>query len=222
MSFTINIFGLFRRRKSLRDFTMADLRKNRLMLDNEERRLEGQMCALDDERKRLLGEYRLAKTSGDAGLLKRAARKARKIDIENQAADRRHKFVNDQMQSMAGLMCIKEDETFYKRVGLGDVLGRMSLEELEDYVREAQVDGEMNREKMRHILQSMAEANDTGADEEKASLADYMAGLDAEIEQTPGEEALADARLDDAIAILEQELPKAAVENELKPASAQG
>lgn len=201
------IQSLFGRRKTIQSIAGEDLRRERLGLDNEERRLKKDVDRVRDDDRRLLAEYAEARKSNNASQLKFIARKIEELRDQMKSFDHRHAFLSKQMRILNGIILLKENESFLKRVGSSAL--SMDLTELQMYVEEATSNGELTQERLDNLLQTMSDSTGQANASEDRSLEGFMRDLDAEVEhggsmiEAAGPSA---GELDSALASIDREL----------------
>lgn len=201
------IQSLFGRRKTIQSIASEDLRRERLGLDNEERRLKKDIDRVRDDDRRLLAEYAEARKSNNASQLKFIARKIEELRDQMKSFDHRHAFLSKQMRILNGIILLKENESFLKRVGSTAL--SMDLTELQMYVEEATSSGELTQERLDNLLQTMSDSTGQANASEDRSLEGFMRDLDAEVErdgsmvEAAGPSA---GELDSALASIDREL----------------
>lgn len=211
MTFNLSFSGLFSRKKTIKNINAEELRKERIGLDNEERRLEKDIRRLNDDDQMILSEYAAASNSGNQHQKRILARKIQDVRSQINTLDQRHSFLTKQMRVVSGLILIKENEAFFKRLGANSKLDSMDMVELQQYVEQATIDGELTSEKLETLATAMNEANAAYCESEAdGGLGEFMTGLDNELEQqgviTTEETSTED--LDTAISALDRELSK--------------
>ncbi len=211
MAFGKLLGGMFSRKKTIKSVTADDLHKERIGLENEERRLVKELDRLRKDDGQLISEYAAAGNSGDKHQKKILARRIQELRSQMGAVDQRHGFLTKQMRVVNGLTVIKENDAFFERLGANSKLNNMDLVELQQYVEQATIDGELTNEKLETLVSTMNEANAALADSEAdTGLNDFMGSLDAEL----GEQGLiasadtSNEELDQAISALDKELAK--------------
>lgn len=211
MTFNINLSGLFSRKKTIKNINAGDLRKERISLDNEERRLEKDISRLNSDDQQILSEYAAANNSGNEHQKRILARKLQDVRSQMKTLDQRHSFLTKQMRVVSGLILIKENEEFFKRLGTNSKLDAMDMVELQQYVEQATIDGELTSEKLETLANAMNEAGSAFSENEaEGGLGDFMAGLDNELEEQGviTTEDTSTEELDSAISALDRELNK--------------
>lgn len=210
-----NLFeGLFPRKKTIRSVTPDDLRKERIGLENEERRLIKDLELRQKDDAQLLSEYAAASQAGNDRQKKILARRVQELRSQMTSLDQRHGFLSKQMRVVNGLITIKENEAFLARLGANSKLAQMDLAELQHYVEQATVDGELTNEKLETLVATMNEAGETFArSESDTGLDAFMEDLDKTVQTREPAQPLEPAitpNIDQAITALDQEIARAA------------
>jgi hypothetical protein len=168
-------FHWLRRTKTIQGLTMAHLVRQRVALDNEERRLRKNMAEVQAEDQRLLYEYEAARRSGEVGQQRFVARRLQEVREHALNLDNRHAWLMRQMRVTNGLMTIKDNEAFF--LSQRSQLMNLDLQELQAWVEQATTQGELNMERLDMLLLSLGEANSHAAGRSD-DLEGFMAALD--------------------------------------------
>lgn len=203
MKLNITIGSWWPRRATIRDLGIEELRRTRIGLDNEERRIERDIEKKRADDGKLVSEYGAAKADGNCQQMRIQARRLQDLRERVKNLDQQHATVVRQMRVVNGLVLIKENEAFLRRIGENGRLDSIDLGQLQAYVEEATLEGELTRDRLTMLVETMNDAC-ASSDPDGEDLAEFMASLDAEVEGRPLPSTNGD--LDDAIAAVEREL----------------
>jgi len=209
--FISNLFSS--RPKTFEDVKVEDLQKERIHLENEERRLIKEMTRMQENDRQLLSEYAAAKAANDPTQQKILGRKLQELRHQIKSQDQRHGVLTKHKRMVSNLLVLKDNQAFFERLGANSILNKMDLVELQSYVEQAAADGELNNEKLETLIATMDETNATlsqslGDD----NLDDFLADLDGEIEEQGlvAENSISDEELEAALNTLEKASPQKA------------
>lgn len=198
--------------RNLQQVDLADLRKERITLDNEERRLQKQNASVQQQRLRVLQEYHTAREQGADHQAKIIARQLKNIDDQLRGFDLRHDTLNKQQRMVNGLMVLKENESFITRIAGNSRLNQMNLVELQNWVEQATEKGDLTTERLEQMIGTMDSNFDTSHAQPDVNLDDYMANLDKEMPVNIGRDGrstgLTDDALDASLAKLEDKMSR--------------
>lgn len=173
-------FGLFgKKKRTLDDVTLDDLTRERVSLQQEQRKLDLEMDRLDKDETQLKSEYAEAGTPTQKKMI---ARKIQDVRMRRKASDTKSSHCHKMLQTVNNFTVIKENIAFFDRMGVASALVNMDLAEIENFINEATVEGTLQQEKLATMLQQVSDGVDqisAGAGDE--SLDDLMAELDGEV-----------------------------------------
>jgi hypothetical protein len=186
------IKGMFAGKKRLDKVTMDELRKERISLEQIEQRIGRDVDELEQRKQQLFVKGRDEPNQRQQISL---ARKIKELDATAQAKDRQLAMISRQLRVLAGLAAIKENQSLVKELGVSSIISKMDLEELQQFVEKATVEGQFQMERFAQILKTV-EAPDGAelAAEDADTLAIVAAMQEArDAEQTAPEAGVADA-----------------------------
>lgn len=186
-----SMFG--KKKPTLAQVPLDDLKREQIGLQNELRKLENESDKLEREEKQLLEDYKAAHLARRASGKRAIAQKLQNQAMRRKGIDTRLSYTNKMFQTVTGMLTIKENMEFFKRIGVGSIISDMDLGELQSYIAEATIEGTLHQEKLATILQGVSEGVDQliGASQD-SGLDDFMADLDATLLGTkPAQETAA-------------------------------
>lgn len=140
--------------KSLDDLPLDDLRREKIRLDQEEAKLIRDVEKVEAQKKDLF-QKGVNESSQRQQMI--VARKIKELDAQAKNMDRQLEFLSRQLRIVNGFMQLKENQRYLKESGLIGVLGKIDLEELQEYVDKASIDGGFQMDKFAAILGTMEE-----------------------------------------------------------------
>jgi hypothetical protein len=179
------IFGR-KKRPTLKQLPLDDLKREQLTVQNELRKLENENDKKEKDEWQLKEEYKAAHVAGRDSLKRSVAQKLQNVQMRRTGLDTRLAYTNKMYQTVTGLLIIKENMAFFEKLGVGSVISDMDLGELENYVAEATIEGTLQQEKLAAMLQGINDGvSQLSGVSQDASIGDFMAELDAELIGSP-------------------------------------
>jgi hypothetical protein len=201
--------GFFQTKKrTLNDLTADELNRERITIEQEQRRLDREAEQLDRDQKQLLSEYTAAGTPTQKRIV---ARKLQGVELRQKAADAKSSHCHKMLQTVSNFLILKDRMGFFNKFGVGRLLNNLDVAEVEQLVAQATVDGQLQEEKLATMLQQLDDANAQMLQGSDASLDDYMARLDEQVAATKEAVPAADAdHLKDYMSGLDAQLQRGA------------
>lgn len=140
--------------KSLDDLPLDDLRREKIRLDQEEAKIIRDVDKVEAQKKDLF-QKGVNESSQRQQMI--VARKIKELDAQAKNMDRQLEFISRQLRIVNGFMQLKENQRYLRESGLIGVLGKIDLEELQEYVDKASIDGGFQMDKFAAILGTMEE-----------------------------------------------------------------
>ncbi len=184
----MELWNLFKprgvKKRSLADISIDDLNRERLTMQNEQRKLEKELDAIFNTERQLKSEYQHAVSEAQKRSIARRIQEGRS---RSENLEARATYCGRMLQTVNGLLTVKESAAFFERMGVGSTIAKMDIAEIESFIDRATVEGTLQQEKLTAMLlrlgDGVGQMNEAAADEE---LADLMRELDAEpIIETP-------------------------------------
>jgi hypothetical protein len=141
---------------SLDDLSLDDLRREKVRLDQEERRYLGRVRELEKQ-KRIFFEEGVRSASEREQ--KVAARKIKELDVEATSMDRTLDAISKQTRIINGLLQVKERYRFTNESGVSSLLKDIDLQDLIVYIDKSSVDGEFQSDKFEELIQALEESD---------------------------------------------------------------
>ncbi len=177
MGLLSSLFG--KRKPTLKDLTLDDLRREQMGLQREQLRLDRDLERLDRDESQLKNEY--AEASG-VTQKKAVARKVQELRSRRMGLDTRVAYLQKMMRTVNGFLLIKENMAFFDKMGVASALTQMDMGEIEAYINEATIEGTLQQDKLAALLQQVTDGVDQIAESAgDSSLDELMAELDGEV-----------------------------------------
>jgi len=168
------IMGLFSGKKRLDKISMDELRKERIRLEQVEQRITHEVDGLEVRKRELFAKGKDESSQRQQVAL---ARKIKELDASAQAKDRQLAMVSKQMRILSGMQILKENQALIKDMGVSSLISKMDLDELQQYVEKATVEGQFQMERFEQILKTVegpAGAELAGEDEDTLAIVAAM------------------------------------------------
>lgn len=154
----MSLFGLFEKEKrTLKDVSLDDLKREQLSLQQEQRKLDVEAEKLGRDETQLASEYAQAQTQ----IQKKAiARKVQNVRMQQKAVDTKSAHCHKLRQTVNNFALIRDNMAFYERMGVASELMRMDMAEVESFINDAMIDGQLQQEKLANMLQQVGDVAD--------------------------------------------------------------
>jgi hypothetical protein len=165
---------LFGRRASLDRISMDDLEKERVRLEQIEKRLSADLDEVEQSKQQLFEQGRQEKSQRRQVAL---ARKIRDLDSAARAKDRQLSMVSKQSRVLTGLLMLKENQQVMQGLGVLGTVGKMDLGRLEAMVERATVEGQFQMERFTQVLGALESPELSEIGEEDEEVLDIVAAM---------------------------------------------
>jgi hypothetical protein len=187
------IKGLFSGKKRLDKISMDELRKERIRLEQVEQRITREIDDLEARKRELFAKGRDEASQRQQVAL---ARKIKELDASAQAKDRQLAMMSRQTRILSGMQILKENQALVQDMGVSSLISKMDLEELQQYVEKATVEGQFQMERFAQILKTIEAPEGTElAGEDDDTLAIVAAMQEARDAEQDSPEAAVDEGL---------------------------
>lgn len=139
----------------LEDISMDDLQREKVRLDQEQRKMLAQLRDLEGEKKKLFAEGVRNASEREQRVI---ARRIKEVEQTIEGKDRMMQSLSKQLRTTNGLLMIKERVRMQSESGIASLIGQIDLSDLVTYVDKASVDGEFQMEKFDRVLNAMEDA----------------------------------------------------------------
>ena len=176
MGLLSSLFG--KKTRTLSDLKLDDLNRERITLQQEQRKLDTEADRLHKDEIQMKSEYSEAQTPTQKKIV---ARKIQNTRLRARAVDAKSSHCHKLMQTVNNFILIKDNMEFFDRMGVATMLTDMDMGEMEVFINEATIEGTLQQEKLATMLQQVSEGAETiiqGTSDE--SLDELMAELDGE------------------------------------------
>lgn len=201
--------GLFgKKKRTLKDLALDDLARERITLQQEQRKLDTEAQRLITDEGQLKAEYAEADNQTQKRIV---ARKIQDSRMRQKANDTKSSHCHKMLQTVNNFLLIKENMAFFERMGVASMLVNMDMAEIEKFVTDATIEGSLQQEKLATMLQQVSDGveqiTQTSGD---VALDDLMSELDGEVARRSQTAAPADAGLADVMNELDAAISKGA------------
>jgi len=141
---------------TLKSLSVDDLKREHISVETEWNKLidESEKTAGDDAQ--LKEEYRAAHAAGKIPLKRVIAQKIQNLQLKQKGIETRLAYTTKMLQTVTGLLTIKENMLFFEGLGVGSLLAQMDIGELERFVLDATVEGTLQQDKLAAMLQEIS------------------------------------------------------------------
>jgi hypothetical protein len=137
---------------SLEDLSGDDLMRERLRLEQEEKKLLRQVEEVENEKR---AAFEQATREGSVRKQTILARKIKELDTKAKNIDRNLRVISKQLRIINGFIQVKENKRIWEQSGLWTQISQMDLSDLGAYVDEAVIEGSFNNEKFSGIISTL-------------------------------------------------------------------
>lgn len=141
---------------SLDDVKLDDLRRERVRLEQEERKMLARLRDVENKKRKLFEDGVKNPSEREQRVI---ARRIKELDVRANNMDRMLQAISKQMRVINGLTQVKERNRMMAETGLSQLVADIDLGELIHYVDEASVDGEFHMDKFDELLGVLEEAD---------------------------------------------------------------
>jgi len=141
---------------NLNDLKLDDLRREKIRLEQEERKMLSELRTTEDQKRKLFEEGVRNPSEREQ---RAVARRIKEIDLQAQSMDRMLQAVSKQMRIINGLIQVKERARVMAESGISSILKDIDLQDLIIYIDKASVDGEFHMDKFDELLRTLEQAD---------------------------------------------------------------
>jgi len=141
---------------NLNDLSLDDLRREKIRLDQEERKMLGRLREVEGQKRNLFEDGVRNASEREQRVI---ARKIKEVDVEATSMDRTLQAISKQMRIINGLLQVKERYRFLQESGVSSLLKDIDLQELIMYIDKASVDGEFHLDKFDELIHALEESD---------------------------------------------------------------
>lgn len=192
----------FKGKPTLKQVSLDDLRREQISVEVELTKLIDENEKIDNDDAQLKEEYKAAHAAGRASMKRIIAQKLQNLQLKRKGIETRLSYANKMFQTVTGLTTIKENMHFFESLGVGSILAKMDIGELESFVLDATVEGTLQQDKLAAALQGITEGVDAlSVTSQDSGVDDFMSELDAELlgESAPSTVSASSDQLDDIL-----------------------
>lgn len=143
------------RKANLDDLPLDDLKREKIRLEQEERKMLARLREAENQKRQLFSEGVQKASEREQRVI---ARRIKELDVEAQNMDRMLQIISKQMRTINGLIQLKERSRLAAESGMGEMLQGIDLQDLIIYIDKASVDGEFQIDKFNELLRVLEEA----------------------------------------------------------------
>lgn len=167
--------GLFSQKKtSIDQVDPEELRRERIKLEQNENRMMREIELVEQQKEDF---FRKGVDGGSQRQKLQIARKIKELDAQVKAKDKQLALISKNLRVLSGLAQIKDNQNLLADLGVSGLVSTMDLEQIQDYVERATVEGQFQMERFAGLLDAIDSGDDLDA--LKAEDADTRAILEA-------------------------------------------
>ena len=144
------------RKQTLEDLSLDEMRKEKIRLDQEEKKLMLRLDQIEEQKKKVFLMGREEPSERKKMVL---ARKFKELDVQAKSMERNLQYFSKQLRIINGFMNLKENRRILQESGLTAIISNMDLQELQIYVDQASIDGTFQLEKLQEVLGTLEEGS---------------------------------------------------------------
>jgi len=144
------------RKQTLEDLSLDEMRKEKIRLDQEEKKLMLRLDQIEADKKKVFLMGREEASERKKMVL---ARKFKELDVQAKSMERNLQYFSKQLRIINGFMNLKENRRILQESGLTAIISNMDLQELQIYVDQASIDGTFQLEKLQEVLGTLEEGS---------------------------------------------------------------
>ena len=156
---------------------LDDLKREKFKLENDIKLLEKEEEQVNKDRESREDEYRAAHATGKESAKKAIIRKLQTLKIQTQGVESRIKTCYSIYQTTIGLIAVKENQAFYEKLGVGALVMKMDIDELQTFIQNATIEGELRSEKLAQLLGATDILTETDSASEAILISEWDAAL---------------------------------------------
>jgi hypothetical protein len=148
--------NLFGKKKGLDDLKMDELNRERIRLEQEERKMLAEIQKLESDKRKLFEDGTRKTSELEQRVL---ARSIQELDHKARERERNLQAISKQKRIIGGLIEVKERMRVMSESGISAVLKNIDMGDLLTYVDKASVDGEFHMDKFNEMLRTLGQAD---------------------------------------------------------------
>jgi len=144
--------SLFGRKKTIDQVTGEQLRREKIRIEQVEARAIREVEAFEERKESLFLKGKDEPSQRQQIII---ARKIKELDAQAKAKDKQLALVSRHLRAINGFVQLKENKKLVEEMGVGSVLSNMDLDELQVYVENATVEGELQLDRFGQLVQAL-------------------------------------------------------------------
>jgi len=153
--------GLFTQKKtSIDQVDPEELRRERIKMEQNENRMMREIELVEQQKEDF---FRKGVDGGSQRQKLQIARKIKELDAQVKAKDKQLALISKNLRVLSGLAQIKDNQNLLADLGVSGLLSTMDLEQIQDYVERATVEGQFQMERFAGLLDAIDSGDDLDA-----------------------------------------------------------
>jgi hypothetical protein len=159
--------------RTLDDISEEELLREKVRLEQQQKKYIREIDDLEEQKTQLFNEGQEA--AGSVHRQRSIAQRIVAIDRQVKLTDRKLRAISKQLQAVSNFSYLKQSKRELENSGLFGIINEMDLEELDRWIEQASVDGELNMTKLEDMLQRVSAGMDLADDiEDEPEVAAIM------------------------------------------------
>ncbi len=143
--------------KTLDDLSTDDIKREKLRLEQEEKRVLGHIKQVEHEKRQVFAEGAAGGESDRE--LRIRARKIKELDMQARNMDKTLSVYSKQLRILNGFLQLKENKRLLNDSGISNLISGLDLDTLQGYIDDASLEGEFQLDKFEDILGKLEGSN---------------------------------------------------------------
>ena len=145
-------------KRTLDDISEDELRRERVRLEQQEKKFVKEIDELEDQKKKLFNEGQ--QSAGSVHKQRSIAQRIVGVDRQVKLTDRKLRAISKQLQAVNNFLHLKQSRRELEGSGLFSMINSMDLEELDTWIEGASIDGELNMNRLEDMLRRVNSSMD--------------------------------------------------------------
>jgi hypothetical protein len=177
LSDTIDLINrLFSEKKTtLKDLSLDDLKREKILLEREERQLVQRIEDLERQKSQLFDQGRAEASVNKKRIL---ASKIKECDLASNIAGKQLRYISKGLRTINMLVQIKENERLSQNSRLGEIIRNTNISDLQRHLDEIMVNGTLQFDKLEQVLTTLEGNEPFGSEDEDPDIAKIMEAFD--------------------------------------------
>jgi len=151
---------LFTQKKTIEQIDAEELRRERIKLEQNENRMMREIEQVEQQKEEF---FRKGVEGGAQRQKLQIARKIKELDARVKSKDKQLALISRNLRVLSGLAQIKDNQKLLTDLGVSGLLNNMDLDQIQEYVERATVEGQFQMERFAGLLDVLDSGDDLDA-----------------------------------------------------------